>query len=32
LRKLGWRCLILWECELVRIEMLENRIRRFLTS
>lgn len=30
LRKLGWRVLILWECELKDREVLAKRLRRFL--
>ena len=34
LRRLGWRTLIIWECETVsaRRVRLENRVRRFLES
>jgi DNA mismatch endonuclease (patch repair protein) len=34
LRKLGWRVLIVWECEtrVARRERLERRLRRFLDS
>ncbi|HEX3716856.1 MAG TPA: DNA mismatch endonuclease Vsr [Verrucomicrobiae bacterium] len=31
LRKAGWRCLIVWECQLAKVEKMQNRIRRFLT-
>lgn len=30
LRRLGWRCLVIWECQLGRPEILARRIRRFL--
>jgi DNA mismatch endonuclease, patch repair protein len=30
LRKLGWRYLVIWECELGNPRRLENRIRKFL--
>jgi DNA mismatch endonuclease (patch repair protein) len=30
LRDRGWRCLILWECELCKGEALRRRILRFL--
>ena len=30
LRKQGWRCLVLWECELCRTAALRKRIARFL--
>ncbi len=32
LEGLGWRFLIVWECELGQKEQLENRIRGFLTE
>jgi DNA mismatch endonuclease, patch repair protein len=30
LRKLGWKCLIIWECQLRRPTILRTRIERFL--
>jgi len=30
LRRLGWRCLIVWECQLKNKERLRARITRFL--
>lgn len=30
LRRLGWRALVVWECEVRRREQLEDRVRRFL--
>lgn len=30
IQELGWRFLIVWECELKNMEALENKIRRFL--
>ena len=30
LRKLGWRAMVVWECELGDIERLTRRITRFL--
>lgn len=30
LRKAGWRCLVLWECEIVNERRLAARLRRFL--
>jgi len=30
LRRLGWRCLVVWECQLRNKERLRNRITRFL--
>jgi len=30
LRRLGWRVLVVWECELRKPERLEGRLRRFL--
>jgi DNA mismatch endonuclease (patch repair protein) len=30
LRGLGWRCLVVWECELKNRALLERRIHRFL--
>jgi DNA mismatch endonuclease (patch repair protein) len=30
LRKLGWRSLVVWECELKRPSQLEKKLRRFL--
>lgn len=32
LRKLGWRVLVVWECEVERPEKLTRRLVRFLTS
>ena len=31
LKKLGWRTLVVWECELVHAERLEKRIGRWLS-
>jgi len=30
LRKLGWRVLVIWECQITRESELQNRIKRFL--
>lgn len=30
LRKLGWRALVIWECQLKKEDELKNRIKRFL--
>jgi DNA mismatch endonuclease (patch repair protein) len=30
LRRLGWRVMVVWECQLANIERLEKRIERFL--
>jgi DNA mismatch endonuclease (patch repair protein) len=30
LRKLGWKPLVVWECELRHTSRLENRLRKFL--
>ena len=30
LKKLGWRVLVVWECEIGHKEQLENKIRKFL--
>ena len=32
LRKLGWRVLVIWECQLANIARLENRLRLFLEN
>lgn len=32
LRSVGWKVLVVWECELRHIEQLENKLRRFLES
>jgi DNA mismatch endonuclease (patch repair protein) len=32
LRKLGWRTLAVWECELKRSDRLEKKLRRFLAN
>lgn len=32
LRRLGWRVLVVWECELRKPEKLEGRLRKFLES
>jgi len=32
LRRLGWRMLVVWECELKRPGHLENKLRRFLVE
>ena len=31
LRRMGWRCLIVWECELVNAAKLAQRLQRFLS-
>jgi DNA mismatch endonuclease, patch repair protein len=31
-RKLGWRVLVIWECQLVKEAALRKRIRRFLEA
>ena len=30
LRKLGWRSLVLWECELQNLERIERKVTVFL--
>jgi DNA mismatch endonuclease (patch repair protein) len=30
LRRLGWKSLVLWECELVRMDFITRRIKAFL--
>jgi len=30
LRKLGWRVIVIWECELKKQEKIEIRLSRFL--
>jgi DNA mismatch endonuclease (patch repair protein) len=30
LHRLGWHALVVWECETLRAELLERRLRRFL--
>lgn len=32
LRELGWRCLVVWECELKHKERLENKLIAFLSE
>jgi DNA mismatch endonuclease, patch repair protein len=32
LRRLGWRSLTVWECELRDVKRVERRIKRFLSS
>ncbi|MDR3791833.1 MAG: DNA mismatch endonuclease Vsr [Terracidiphilus sp.] len=32
LRKLGWRVLVVWECQLKTPERVESRLKRFLDS
>ena len=32
LESLGWRCLVIWECELKEIEKIETRLRGFLAA
>lgn len=32
LRRLGWKVLVVWECETAREERLAKRLRRFLGS
>ncbi|WP_082124795.1 very short patch repair endonuclease [Lysobacter capsici] len=32
LRKLGWRVMIIWECQVRDLERLESRVRRFLDA
>lgn len=32
LTKLGWRVLVLWECEVTDLETLNNRLKAFLES
>ena len=31
LRALGWRIMVVWECELANMERIENKLRRFLS-
>lgn len=30
LRRLGWQFLVIWECQLRRLALVERRVRRFL--
>jgi DNA mismatch endonuclease (patch repair protein) len=30
LRRLGWSCLVVWECELKNLDRISARISRFL--
>jgi DNA mismatch endonuclease, patch repair protein len=32
LRKLGWRVLVVWECELEETERLRNKLQRMITG
>ena len=32
LRRLGWRVLVVWECQLANVDVLKSRIERFLDS
>jgi DNA mismatch endonuclease (patch repair protein) len=32
LRKLGWKCLVIWECETRRLDKLRLKISKFLVS
>lgn len=32
LRKLGWQSLVLWECQLLNLERVAARVKRFLDS
>ncbi|MGH6854714.1 MAG: very short patch repair endonuclease [Aestuariivirga sp.] len=32
LKSLGWKILLVWECQLVNKEQLQNKLRRFLES
>jgi DNA mismatch endonuclease (patch repair protein) len=32
LERLGWGCLVIWECQLTKSAFLENEIRTFLDS
>jgi DNA mismatch endonuclease, patch repair protein len=32
LRSLGWKCLVLWECELTKSAQLLRRLERFLSN
>jgi len=32
LREANWKCLILWECELKKLDVLKSRIIEFLTD
>ena len=32
LRKLGWKCLVVWECETENLAKLTGKVRRFLES
>ncbi len=31
LKKLGWKSLVIWQCQIAKQEVLEKRISRFLT-
>jgi len=32
LRKLGWKTLVIWECQTRRLEKLTKKLERFLSS
>jgi DNA mismatch endonuclease (patch repair protein) len=32
LKKLGWRSLVIWECQVARIAILERKVKRFLCA
>lgn len=32
LRRLGWRVLVIWECQTRNTELMSNRLRRFLSA
>ena len=32
LRRLGWRCVVVWECELKEVEKVKRRVSRYVVA
>lgn len=32
LKKLGWKCFVIWQCQIKNLETLERKLRRFLVG
>jgi len=32
LRKLGWESMVIWECQIKRVDLLRNRVKSFLDT
>jgi DNA mismatch endonuclease (patch repair protein) len=32
LRRAGWKILVIWECQLIRPEVVKNRLQKFLSA